>query len=159
MDISDDPELSKLEEKGTRGHYTSVESFKELEDGRIEWRMATSSTPGGRIPNFIVESTMAGQIAAVSISSIPASTRVYMSSCIFQDVPHFLHWLHSIRQKPTEANAAATEGGAEAKAPVDQATGVDPDIAGADAAIPVAPMPGVPAPTTGVPSAAGLPAV
>lgn len=67
VDVSDDPELSKLEEKGTRGHYTSVESFKELEDGRVEWRMATSSTPGGHIPNFIVESTMAGQIAAVSL--------------------------------------------------------------------------------------------
>lgn len=68
MDLSDDPELLKLEEKGTRGHYTSVESIKELEDGRVEWRMATSSTPGGRIPNFIVESTMAGQIAAVSLT-------------------------------------------------------------------------------------------
>lgn len=67
VDLSDDPELVKLEEKGTRGHYTSVESLKELEDGRVEWRMATSSTPGGRIPNFIVESSMAGQIAAVSL--------------------------------------------------------------------------------------------
>lgn len=37
----------------------------ELENGETEWRMATSSTPGGSIPNFIVDSTMAKKISSV----------------------------------------------------------------------------------------------
>jgi hypothetical protein len=69
-----DEELHKLEEKGTKGRYVSVERVLELEDGNTEWRMATSSTPGGSIPNFIVESTMAKKISA--------------------DVPQFIEWFH-----------------------------------------------------------------
>ncbi|TFK63232.1 hypothetical protein BDN72DRAFT_847807 [Pluteus cervinus] len=76
IDLSEDAELAKLEEKGVRGRYVSVERLSELENGNIEWRMATSSTPGGSIPTFIVESTMAGKIA--------------------EDVPHFLKWLQSL---------------------------------------------------------------
>ena len=60
-----DEELLKLEEKGVRGRYVSVERIIELENGNTEWRMATSSTPGGSLPNFIVESTMAKKIATV----------------------------------------------------------------------------------------------
>ncbi|KAF8077654.1 hypothetical protein FPV67DRAFT_6241 [Lyophyllum atratum] len=71
-----DEELAKLEAHGVRGRYTSVETLVELENGNTEWRMATSSTPGGSIPTFIVESTMAGKIA--------------------QDVPHFMEWLHAL---------------------------------------------------------------
>ncbi len=40
-------------------------------------RMATSSTPGGNIPNFIVQKSTPGQVA--------------------NDVPMFLKWLHSER--------------------------------------------------------------
>jgi len=87
VDLSDEPELAQKEEKGVKGKYTSVERFAELEDGKVEWRMATSSTPGGRLPSFIVESTMAGQISA--------------------DVPHFLKWLDTTRQK----GGAAAENG------------------------------------------------
>ncbi|KAF4614652.1 hypothetical protein D9613_002623 [Agrocybe pediades] len=72
IDLSDAPELQKLEEKGTKGRYVSVERVMELENGNTEWRMATSSTPGGSIPNFLVESTMAKKIAA--------------------DVPQFIKW-------------------------------------------------------------------
>lgn len=68
IDLSSDPELAKLEEKGVKGRYVSVESIKQLPNGNTEWRMATSSTPGGRIPSFIVESTMASSISAVSTS-------------------------------------------------------------------------------------------
>ncbi|KAF8212061.1 hypothetical protein K438DRAFT_2010351 [Mycena galopus ATCC 62051] len=75
VDLTEDQDLAKLEEKGVRGRYVSVERILELEDGTIEWRMATSSTPGGSIPTFIAERSMAGQIAA--------------------DVPHFMKWLHS----------------------------------------------------------------
>ena len=80
VDLTEDQELAKLEEKGVRGmrcllakvpiltsqgRYVSVERILELEDGTIEWHMATSSTPGGSIPTYFVESSMASQIAAV----------------------------------------------------------------------------------------------
>jgi hypothetical protein len=68
IDLSSDPELVKLEENGVKGRYVSVESVKQLPNGNTEWRMATSSNPGGRIPSFIVESTMASSISAVSTS-------------------------------------------------------------------------------------------
>ncbi|KAJ7063497.1 hypothetical protein C8F01DRAFT_1133252 [Mycena amicta] len=76
VDLSDNEELSKLEEKGVRGRYVSVERLLELPDGTTEWRMATSSTPGGSIPNFFVEKSMDSKIA--------------------EDVPHFMKWLHSL---------------------------------------------------------------
>ena len=68
VDLSEDAELAKKEEKGVKGRYVSVERLAELENGKVEWRMATSSSPGGSLPSFLVESTMAGQIAAVSSS-------------------------------------------------------------------------------------------
>ncbi|KAG1890517.1 uncharacterized protein F5891DRAFT_1213678 [Suillus fuscotomentosus] len=49
--------------------------------GTVEWRMATSSTPGGSIPTFITEGSMPGQISA--------------------DVPHFLKWFHTICNQGT----------------------------------------------------------
>lgn len=70
VDLSSDPELAKLEEKGVKGRYVSVESINELSSGNTEWRMATSSSPGGRIPTFIVESSMASTISAVSMPSL-----------------------------------------------------------------------------------------
>ncbi|KAI9571488.1 hypothetical protein HD554DRAFT_196499 [Boletus coccyginus] len=79
IDLSADKELAQIEEKGTKGRYVSVERLLELENGKVEWRMATSSTPGGSIPSFISESSVPGQIAA--------------------DVPHFLKWFHTVREK------------------------------------------------------------
>jgi len=70
-----DEDLFKLEEKGVKGRYVSVERILELENGNTEWRVATSSTAGGSIPSFLVESSMAKKIAA--------------------DVPQFLKWYHS----------------------------------------------------------------
>lgn len=70
-----DETLAVFEEKGTRGHYVAVERLKELENGLIEWRMATSSTPGGSIPSWLVESTMPKKIASVS----PRSSSCYDS--------------------------------------------------------------------------------
>ncbi|VDB94531.1 unnamed protein product [Peniophora sp. CBMAI 1063] len=83
VDLAEDSELAKKEEKGVKGRYVSVERLKELENGKVEWRMATSSSPGGSLPSFLVESTMAGQISA--------------------DVPHFLTWLKSTRSKDEPA--------------------------------------------------------
>ncbi|KDR73646.1 hypothetical protein GALMADRAFT_251422 [Galerina marginata CBS 339.88] len=74
-----DEELHKLEEKGTKGRYVSVERVLELDDGSTEWRMATSSTPGGSIPSFIVEGTMAKKIAS--------------------DVPQFIRWFQKSQSK------------------------------------------------------------
>jgi Protein of unknown function (DUF3074) len=74
IDLTSDPELAKLEEKGVKGRYVSVESIKELPSGNTEWRMATSSSPGGRIPTFVAESSMASSISAVSVSKL--TTRV-----------------------------------------------------------------------------------
>ena len=59
----------KLEEKEVvKGRYACVECIKELPNGNIEWRMATSSSLGGRIPAFIIDNTMPGFISAVSTS-------------------------------------------------------------------------------------------
>ncbi|KAH8117379.1 hypothetical protein DFH11DRAFT_1851714 [Phellopilus nigrolimitatus] len=87
IDVSTDADMSKAELKGARGRYTSVERLQELEDGKTEWRMATSSTPGGSIPSFIVQATAPGQIA--------------------QDVPLFLKWLNSDREYFKSGIAAA----------------------------------------------------
>ncbi|KAH9948969.1 hypothetical protein B0H21DRAFT_730952 [Amylocystis lapponica] len=86
VDLTGD-DLAKLEEKGVKGRYVSVERLKELEGGKVEWRMATSSTPGGKIPTFLAESSM--------------------DSTISQDVTHFLHWFHGVRAKEEPAPAAA----------------------------------------------------
>jgi len=89
VDLSDDAELAKLEEKGVKGRYVSVERLKELDNGKVEWRMATSSTPGGNIPKFIAESSM--------------------GSTISRDVTHFLHWLHSNRPQAEPSAAPKTD--------------------------------------------------
>ncbi|KAI6150715.1 hypothetical protein BKA82DRAFT_4118906 [Pisolithus tinctorius] len=79
IDVSEDEELAKIERKGVRGRYVAVERLLELDDDKVEWRMATSATPGGMIPSFIAESSMPGQIAA--------------------DVTHFLKWFRTIRNR------------------------------------------------------------
>ncbi|KAG6829638.1 hypothetical protein H0H92_003971 [Tricholoma furcatifolium] len=80
IDLSgpDDKKLKALEPEGVRGRYVSVETITELDNGSTEWRMATSSTPGGIIPSFVVESTMDSKIA--------------------DDVPHFMDWLRKLPQ-------------------------------------------------------------
>ena len=90
-----------MEEKGTKGRYVSIERIQEVENGKVEWIMATSSTPGGSIPKFITESSMPGQIAAVSSCSIHIlSSGIYDADfTLYKDVPHFLKWLHSNRDK------------------------------------------------------------
>lgn len=58
-----------MEEKGVKGRYVSIERIVELEDGSTEWRMATSSTPGGSLPSWLAETSMAGKISEVRCSS------------------------------------------------------------------------------------------
>jgi len=85
VDLTGDTELAKLEEKGVRGRYVSVERLQEVEGGKVLWQMATSSTPGGNIPRFVAEGSMAGQISA--------------------DVPHFIKWFHTVRSTPATTTA------------------------------------------------------
>ncbi|KAG8883471.1 hypothetical protein FRB99_004574 [Tulasnella sp. 403] len=84
FDSRSDSSLASMEQPGVRGRYAAVERILELEDGRVEWRMATSSTPGGAIPDFL------------SGPSIPKT--------ISHDVKHFLQWLQKRRQQDTIAN-------------------------------------------------------
>ncbi|KAF8236250.1 hypothetical protein L208DRAFT_1252630 [Tricholoma matsutake] len=74
LSVPESEDLLKFEESGVKGRYVSIERFVELEGGKTEWRMATSSTPGGNIPAFLSEGMMDDRIA--------------------QDVPLFLKWLH-----------------------------------------------------------------
>ncbi|KAI8989689.1 hypothetical protein BD414DRAFT_313929 [Trametes punicea] len=90
IDLSDNAEYAKMEGKGVKGRYVSVELLRELGDGRVEWRMATSSTPGGKIPQFVADSSMA--------------------STISRDVTHFLEWLHKNRGKESASQAPGPPG-------------------------------------------------
>ncbi|KAI0780672.1 hypothetical protein BD413DRAFT_464425 [Trametes elegans] len=99
VDVSDNAEYAKLEEKGVKGRYVSVERLRERADGTVEWRMATSSTPGGRIPQFVAESSMA--------------------STISKDVTHFLHWLHANKKETGPAEGTAVSGDAAPSATAD----------------------------------------
>jgi hypothetical protein len=45
IDLTSDPndaDLAKLEEKGTKGRYCSVERLTETEHGKVEWRCVSS---------------------------------------------------------------------------------------------------------------------
>jgi len=88
IDLSDEDELLKLEEKGVKGFYVSVERLQESQDGKVFWEMATSSTPNGII-RFFAERMIPSQISA--------------------DVPQFIKWLHSVRPKPADTNAPTNE--------------------------------------------------
>jgi len=81
FDTSTDPECQQLEGMwgkggrggvGVRGKYAAVEWIREVGDGKLEWRMATTSSPGGRIPKFLAEAATPKAIA--------------------RDVKHFLDW-------------------------------------------------------------------
>ncbi|KIP12281.1 hypothetical protein PHLGIDRAFT_98205 [Phlebiopsis gigantea 11061_1 CR5-6] len=87
VDLSADPSLAKLEEKGVHGHYVSVERIQELDNGKIEWRLATSSRAEGNIPQFLTERSMATSIS--------------------RDVPGFLTWLKSEKEKASAVEAPA----------------------------------------------------
>jgi hypothetical protein len=73
IDLSEHKELQKFEEKGERAYYVSVEQVKQLENGKVEWRMATSSDIGGLIPKFAQEMSMPKSIAEVCISGLAES--------------------------------------------------------------------------------------
>ena len=69
VDVTGEEEYAKLEEKGVHGHYVSVERIKELDNGKVEWRLATSSRAEGNIPQFMTERSMASSISRVRVYS------------------------------------------------------------------------------------------
>ena len=50
-----------------RGLYTSIERVQEVDDGKVEWIMATMSSAKGLIPNVLADTLMPSKIAEVSI--------------------------------------------------------------------------------------------
>lgn len=59
--------------------YASVERIRKLDDGQIEWIMATASDARGVLPMWVQTGAVPGQIA--------------------QDVPHFLAWVAKGREE------------------------------------------------------------
>ena len=62
----EDNDLAALEEKGVKGSYASVERILELSDGGVEWRMATSSSAGGLVPQFVNDIVLPEVVSKVS---------------------------------------------------------------------------------------------
>jgi len=69
----EDETLAALEEKGVKGRYASVERILELPGDKVEWRMATCSSAGGLIPQFL--------------------TDFALPEAVSKDVPLFLKWI------------------------------------------------------------------
>jgi hypothetical protein len=96
-----------LDETGVRGRYAAVERITESTNGKTQWEMATSSTPGGSIPGFIAERAIPSQIAHVGI----LLTHSFMDMLIrMQDVPNLLGYVSKNRTKltPTQALVPTT---------------------------------------------------
>lgn len=101
-----------MEEKGVKGRYVSVERIQELQNGKVEWRMAITSTPGGNIPQFLADRSMASMISCVRRVRSMVSFDVALTLCSRQEDTHFLSWLHKTRSAASaqvHAPAPATE--------------------------------------------------
>jgi len=66
IDLSAHKELQKREEPGVRAFYAAVERVKQLDSGKVEWRMATTSDSGGLVPKCIEQLALPKAVAAVS---------------------------------------------------------------------------------------------
>ena len=64
----EDEDLAALEEKGVKGRYASVERILELPGDKVEWRMAVSSSAGGRIPQVITDAILPEAVAKVCLN-------------------------------------------------------------------------------------------
>jgi len=77
---------------GVRGRYAAVEWLHVNAAGKVEWRMATTSAPGGMIPGALAAGAIPGAIA--------------------KDVQHFMGWMSTDRAKnvvpPTSQSAIST---------------------------------------------------
>ncbi|KAF8336498.1 uncharacterized protein EI90DRAFT_182039 [Cantharellus anzutake] len=68
-----DMPLSLFVEAGVKSNVISVDRFRELEDGKVEWLAASSTSPGGSIPLWLSEYYAVKRITAVRFSSTPIS--------------------------------------------------------------------------------------
>ncbi|KAG9026628.1 hypothetical protein FRB95_008655 [Tulasnella sp. JGI-2019a] len=93
FNTSSDQNLSELEGQwgeggkgkvGVKGKYAAVEWIRELGNGKVEWRMATTSIPGGMIPGFLATGAIPGAIS--------------------KDVKHFLEWMAKSRNTQTSTD-------------------------------------------------------
>jgi len=73
VDVTSDHSLASQEYQATRGYYSAISRVRELPDGGVNWRVITTSTPGGMIPQWIADRAMPGKIK--------------------EDVPSYLAWL------------------------------------------------------------------
>lgn len=92
-DAPADAEIIRKIGKGVRGTYVSVERYQELEDGSLEWRMATSSTPGGSIPGWVSERSIPGEIMKVSHPPMDESYHMCTNDLRGKDVPALIGWI------------------------------------------------------------------
>lgn len=90
--------MSKLakEENALIAVYVSVERVRKMDDGRIEWLMATASDAGGILPMWVQNIAMPG--------------------VIWKDVPLFLKWIASERQRNTAVGGPNVANSSEAPA-------------------------------------------
>ncbi|CAJ2501036.1 Uu.00g038890.m01.CDS01 [Anthostomella pinea] len=109
-------EASRLaKEKGAQiAFYASVERFRRLGDGSIEWLMATASDAAGVIPVWVQNKAMPG--------------------VVWKDVPLFLGWIAREREKEKGAKGEGAADGAAGNAAASGApqvsTGVNMDKMG-----------------------------
>ncbi|KAG8923318.1 hypothetical protein FRC01_012895 [Tulasnella sp. 417] len=87
FDPRGDEALLSLEERGVRGRYAAVERLRELEDGTVEWRVATTTTIGGFVPDW------------VTARAVPKA--------IAEDVLQFLAWMRQRRERATGSSTNA----------------------------------------------------
>lgn len=68
FDTSSDEAMMSMEERGIKGKYAAIERITELEDGSVEWRVATTTTVGGYVPDWFTARAVPAAIAEVSFS-------------------------------------------------------------------------------------------
>ena len=51
-----------------KGRYASIERILELPEDKVEWRVAASSSAGGRVPQFITNAVMPEALARVCLN-------------------------------------------------------------------------------------------
>ena len=81
IDLSspEDEALAALEEEGVKGRCASLQRILELPGDKIEWRMATTSSAGGLIPQFVTDSVLPEAVSKVIPSILMGG---FVSNCM-----------------------------------------------------------------------------
>ncbi|KAG8980644.1 hypothetical protein FRB94_010045 [Tulasnella sp. JGI-2019a] len=83
FDTSGDEAMLAMEERGIRGKYAAIQRIKELEDGHVELRKASTTTMGGLIPDWFIT------------RSVPAN--------MAQDIGRFITWVKPQGRNPSQS--------------------------------------------------------